>query len=271
MWTSEVLGEEIGSQEASEKPARARGAPPFPALEKATVSIVSHGHAAYVRQLLRNLDETGAARIDKAVITRNVDEGDTFANLRLRFPVEVISNPEPRGYGANHNAAFRRCTSDWFLVLNPDVRLEPRALATLLDDASRGSGVIAPRILEPGKSTLEPRRSLLTPFEIMGRWFHPEYDAPRAHWVAGMFMLFRAQAFAEVKGFDEKFYMYVEDADICTRLQQAGWEVQVNETVRVTHDAQRASSSQWRPLGWHWASLLRWWVSPAFWRALTRR
>ena len=65
--------------------------------------------------------------------------------------------------------------------------------------------------------------------------------------------------------------MYVEDADICTRLRLAGWDVQVNETVRVFHDAQRASSRKWRPLGWHWASLLRWWVSAAFWSALIRR
>jgi N-acetylglucosaminyl-diphospho-decaprenol L-rhamnosyltransferase len=270
MWTSEAFSEVMPSAKSLE----ARSPVPLEAgqrLQRATVSIVSHGHADYVSQLLRDLDATAAARIDKVIVTRNVAEPDVLAGLRLRFPLEVVDNPRPKGYGANHNAAFRRSVSTWFLVLNPDVRLQPGTIATLLEQADAASGVVAPRILEPGKAELEPRRTLLTPFEIMGRWFKPDYDAPRAHWVAGMFMLFRASAFAHVKGFDEKFYMYVEDADICTRMRLAGWKVQVNEAVRVFHDAQRASSRQWRPLCWHWASLLRWWASPAFWRALVRR
>lgn len=252
----------------------ARGTESAPAdsnAASATVSIVSHGHGGYVRQLLRDLDAAAGVRIDKVVVTRNVPEPDRLADLPLRFPLEIVDNPRPKGYGANHNAAFRRCGSPWFLVLNPDLRIRPEAIGALVGQATRSSGVVAPRILEPGKSAPEPHRDLLTPFEIMGRWFHPEYDAPRPHWVAGMFMLFRAPAFAAVGGFDEKFYMYVEDADICTRLRLAGWDVQVNEAVRVFHDAQRASSRQWRPLAWHWASLLRWWVSAAFWRALLGR
>jgi len=238
-----------------------------PPAARVTVSIVSHGHGQYVRQLLTDL-ERAAARIDKVIVTRNVPEADVLSDLPLSYPVQILENAQPRGFGANHNQAFRHCVSPWFLVLNPDVRIENDAIAALIDQAPAASGVLAPRIMEPGKSVPEPRRKHLTPFEIMGRWVWPAYDAPRAKWVAGMFMLFRSNAFAAVEGFDEKFFMYVEDADICARLRLAGWSVTVNDSVRILHDAQRASDHHWRHLGWHWASMLRWWFSAPFWRLL---
>jgi GT2 family glycosyltransferase len=272
MWTNQALREELAVGERPQGAVRSQpAAAQQAAAQKATVSIVSHGQALYVRKLLRDLDQTGAGRIDKVIVTVNIDEPDRLEDLQLAYPVELIRNERPKGYGANHNAAFQRCVSPWFLVLNPDVRIEGDAVARLLDEAPETSGVVAPRIVEPGKTEPEPRRALLTPFEIMGRWVWPRHDAPRAHWVAGMFMLFRAPAFRAVGGFDEKFYMYVEDADICARLHLGGWAVAVNESVRVLHDAQRASDRQWRALGWHWASLLRWWVSAPFWRLLARR
>ena len=238
-----------------------------PPAARVTVSIVSHGHGEYVRHLLCDL-EAAASRIAKVIVTRNIPEADVLSDLALSFPLEFIDNAQPHGFGANHNAAFRHCGSHWFLVLNPDVRIDPKAIGTLLDQAPPASGVVAPRIMEPGKTVPEPHREHLTPFEIMGRWFRPDYDAPQAEWVAGMFMLFPAAAFAEVGGFDEKFFMYVEDADICARLRLAGWRVSVNDSVRVLHDAQRASDRHWRHLGWHWASMLKWWFSGAFWRLL---
>jgi N-acetylglucosaminyl-diphospho-decaprenol L-rhamnosyltransferase len=236
-------------------------------VERVTISIVSHGHGTYVSHLLDDLREA-AARIDKVVVTRNIPQDDGLARLDLPFAVEFIDNPAPKGFGANHNAAFARCHSPWFLVLNPDLRMEGETIGKLLDQSTRASGVIAPRVVEPAKAAPEPRRKHLTPLEIMGRWIWSDYDAPRAEWVAGMFMLFRSAAFAGVRGFDEKFFMYVEDADICARLRLAGWDVTVDESERVLHHAQRASDRNWRALGWHWASLLRWWVSPPFWRLL---
>ncbi len=236
---------------------------------RVTVSIVSHGHGEYVRHLLEDLDAAGAW-IDKVIVTRNIPEADLLDGTQPGCSLDLIDNPHPKGFGSNHNAAFARCNSQWFLVLNPDVRIASDALGTLLEHVSAATGVIAPRILEPGKDRPEPRRKLLTPFEIMGRWIRPDYDAPRAHWVPGAFMLLRTAAFEAVHGFDEKFFMYVEDADLCARLELTGWEVTVDESVRILHDAQRASDRNWRALGWHWASMLRWWFSAPFWRLLAR-
>jgi N-acetylglucosaminyl-diphospho-decaprenol L-rhamnosyltransferase len=77
-------------------------------------------------------------------------------------------------------------------------------------------------------------------------------------WVAGMFVVYRRDAFKQVKGFDDKrFFMYLEDADICRRLAKAGWLVFLNPDSQVFHFAQRKSRTNFMHMRWHIISLLR--------------
>jgi hypothetical protein len=235
-----------------------------------TVSIVSHGQGVLVRKLLACLDTVSAGHIAKAIITLNIPEPGALAGVRCGFPVEVVLNDAPRGFGHNHNRAFQRCTTPWFLVLNPDILFHKDPIGPLLADATaQDIGLLAPRILEPGRRAPEPHRRLLTPLEILLR--HRRVAPRRADWVAGMFMLFRASAFEQVGGFDRRYFMYVEDADICARLQLAGWRLLAADDVAVVHEAQRASQRRLRPMVWHMSSLLKWWLSVQFWRSLANR
>lgn len=240
-----------------------------------TVSIVSHGQQGLLLPLLEQLDRHCAPHIDKVVLTVNIPEKDLLDNTSWAFPVHRVVNARPHGFGANHNAAFRHCESDWFLVLNPDIRLENDILKTLLERAHASSGALTPRIVEPGSAHTgpEPHRALLTPCEILAR-NRPGYRPPIVPaWIPGMFMLLRARAYGEIKGFDPRFFMYGEDFDLCARLRLAGWDIQVAENLQVRHDARRASRRVWRHLAWHFVSLLKVWGSTTFWRyrALLRR
>lgn len=231
-----------------------------------TVSIVSHGQQGLLKPLLDQLECFCLASIDKVVLTINIPEPDMLDGVSSRLPIERIVNHRPKGFGANHNAAFARCTTEWFLVLNPDIRLGADGLHALLQQATPQSGLLAPRIVEPGKNAPEPHRALLTPREILCR-HRSSYRAPvRPAWVPGMFMLLRAAAFRQIGGFDSRFYMYGEDFDLCARLQLAGWELQVAEQLHVAHEAQRASRQPGRHLLWHFASLAKVWGSQAFWK-----
>jgi N-acetylglucosaminyl-diphospho-decaprenol L-rhamnosyltransferase len=232
-----------------------------------TVSIVSHGQLALIRPLLDQLDRWSAGSVEKVVLTVNVPEADdAIADLRTRFPIERIDNPKPKGFGANHNAAFRRCATPWFLVLNPDIRLDGDVLAALIAQARPDSGLLTPRILEPGKTAPEPHRAIISPLEILARK-RATYVPPAAPaWVPGLFMLFRSAAYHQIEGFDERFFMYGEDFDICARTRLAGWRLQVAEGLRARHDAQRASHSSRSHLVWHVSSLVKVWLSGAFWR-----
>jgi GT2 family glycosyltransferase len=95
----------------------------------------------------------------------------------------------------------------------------------------------------------------------------PGYVAPsQPAWIPGLFMLFRSATYAQIHGFDERFFMYGEDFDICARTQLAGWKLQVAEKLLARHEAQRASHASRRHLYWHVTSLLKVWTSGAFWR-----
>jgi GT2 family glycosyltransferase len=231
-----------------------------------TVSIVSHGQLALILPLLDQLDAFSAPLVDKVVLTVNIPEADLLDGRRWSFPIERIDNAQPKGFGANNNHAFRRCATPWFLVLNPDIRFDRDVLAPLLAQARTDAGLLTPRILEPGKATPEQHRRVLTPLEILRRR-RPGYAVPSVPaWVPGLFMLFRAEAYAAVHGFDERFFMYGEDFDICARLALAGWRLQVGEDLLARHEAQRASRTSRRHLYWHVTSLLKVWSSAAFWR-----
>lgn len=231
-----------------------------------TVSIVSHGQLALIEPLLDQLARYSNAVVAKVVLTINVPEPDILAGRTWAFPVERIENRTPMGFGANHNQAFTRCTTPWFLVLNPDIRLDSDVLTPLLAQAAPTSGLLTPRILEPGKSVPEQHRATITPREILTRrkagYVRPQVPA----WIPGLFMLFRSEAYAAIDGFDERFFMYGEDFDICARIQLAGWRLQVGEDLVARHDAQRASHAKAKHLYWHVTSLLKVWASATFWR-----
>ena len=232
-----------------------------------TISIVSHGQMAMVLPLMEQLDALSCSHIAKVVLTENIPESDLVTALSPRFAIERIFNGAPKGFGANHNQAFERCTSPWFLVLNPDIRLDVDVLAPLLARASPTSGLLTPRIVEPDRATPEPHRRIITPLEILRRR-RPDYSHPEIpEWIPGLFMLYRSNVYAEIGGFNQKrFFMYGEDFDICARMQLAGWRIQVEEDLRIQHAAQRASHGSGRHLYWHVTSLLKVWTSQTFWR-----
>jgi hypothetical protein len=231
-----------------------------------TVSIVSHGQLELILPLLRQLDTLCRAVIGKVVLTINIPEDDLLAGANLGIEIERVHNARPMGFGANHNQAFRACRTPWFLVLNPDIRLDADVLTPLVAMAAPASGLLAPRILEPGKPEPEQHRAIITPLEIVSRK-RPGYARPAVpEWIPGLFMLFRTEAYAAIEGFDERFFMYGEDFDICARLRLAGWKLQIGENLQARHEAQRASHRSKRHLYWHVTSLLKVWSSAAFWR-----
>ena len=215
--------------------------PASPLNKPITVSIVSHGQLALVKPLLEQLDRFSQGTVEKVVLTINVPEPDLVEAATWRFALEQIRNAAPMGFGANHNQAFRHCTTPWFLVLNPDIRFDGDVLDPLIAQAEPRSGLLTPRILEPGKDAPEQHRAIITPSEILSRK-RPDYVRPTVpHWIPGLFMLFRSEAYRQIGGFDERFFMYGEDFDICARTQLAGWKLQVAEDLLARHDAQRAT------------------------------
>jgi GT2 family glycosyltransferase len=238
-----------------------------------TLSIVSHGQRAIVAELLTDLARLRPRGVVKLILTLNRPEDLPHGIESLPFEVLVLRNERARGFAANHNCAFRHCTTAWFAVLNPDLHLISDFLASSLRKLAPDDALLSPRILELGGAPADATRRLLTPWQLMLRTLGRRDPARPAEvdWLAGICFIVRSSAFAAVGGFDERFYLYLEDADLCLRLQLAGWRIRQIDGATVIHAAQRASHRSFRHLRWHVASLMKHWLSRAYWRYLTTR
>lgn len=227
-----------------------------------TISIVSHGHGAMVWSLADAILALPDA--PRLVVTLNIPEAVPEA---LDSRVTLIRNSQPKGFGENHNAAFKHCETAFFCVLNPDIELLGNPFPKLCAQIGpSGAGLCAPLILGPDKTVEDSVREFITPWRMVLRKLGvvscsvvPAIDGPLVYpdWVAGMFMLFDTEAYRRIHGFDTAYFMYCEDADICTRLWQLGLPVMVCPEVQVIHHAQRASRRSLRHLRWHMGSMLR--------------
>lgn len=225
------------------------------------VSIVSHGHGPMLNGLVEQL--LGFDEVEQILLTINVPED---LDLKKSEKIELISNESPKGFGANHNAAFTHCRAEYFCVLNPDIEFTqnpfPDLLRSLQSDTSR---IVAPAVLNPqGKIEDSVRRfpsiwSLLKRFAGFADAYQFSLDSAEfaPDWVAGMFMLFPAGFYKQLNGFDESYYMYCEDVDICQRSWVVGQGVLVNPQASVIHNARRASHKNLRHLRWHLRSMAR--------------
>lgn len=229
------------------------------------LSVVSHGQTALLRGLLDDLVLLRPLALERVIITCNTPEL-IHVPPSPHFLIEVVNNPVPAGFGRNHNAAFKRCSESYFAVCNPDIRLKEDPFPMLLEALSEGWGVSAPAVVNPRGELEDSARPLLTPLDVLMRRFgarRSEYEKPA--WLAGMFLVFHSDLFRRLGGFDEKFFMYCEDADICARAVLDGSGIAFCPQAKVVHDARRASRRSIRPLQWHASSLLKFWVSPTFW------
>jgi hypothetical protein len=241
------------------------------------ISIVSHRQGALVGGLFEDLRRVAPSLDAVVALTLNVPEALPFEPSAQPFAVKLIENQEPRGYSSNHNAAFRASKSSYFCVLNPDIRFQEApfpALARLLN--RERVGVAAPLVVDERGDIEDSARRVPTPWSILAkavvRSVKLEYpigsDVFYPDWAAGMFLALRSDLFEQLGGFDERYFLYYEDVDLCCRVRLAGFRVAVDPTVRVVHAARRESHRNLGYMGKHLASMTRFFLSPVFFRSL---
>lgn len=247
-----------------------------------SISIVSHGHGSLVANLLSDLDRDPELKGATVVLTLNIPEAPfqplDYPNLDL----QIIENARPKGFGANHNTAFKQCRTRWFLILNPDIAIQEPFARRLITSAAELDhvGMIAPNVIGRDGRPQDSVRTLVTPWSIASRVLLRRRKAispPPAwqlseqfYWLAGMFLIVNSDAFRAIGGFDERIFLYYEDFDLSARLYLAGYRLAFDQDVNVIHEAQRSSHRSLRYLRWHITSLIRLWVTPPFWRILLR-
>lgn len=235
---------------------------------KVTLSVVSHRQLDLVTSLLGDLEKLSAGQI-KVLLTLNIDESLSIELSNYSFPIDLITNLKPKGFGANHNQAFKNCDTPYFCVLNPDIRLLESPFPALIADLNKHSAaLIAPKVINPEGKLEDSVRKFPTPWSIINksllRKIYPDYSTDNLivnpDWVGGMFMLFRSDTFKQIGGFDESYFLYYEDVDICRTFHQNHETIVYSPSTSVVHAARRTSHKNLRYLKWHLNSMLRFFI-----------
>jgi N-acetylglucosaminyl-diphospho-decaprenol L-rhamnosyltransferase len=226
-----------------------------PALD---VAIVSYRCEGLLRDCLRSLRDHPPERPMSVHVVDN-DSGDGTAPMVEReFPeVELTRAPGNLGFSAANNIALRAATAPYVLVLNPDTRVTAGALervCRVLDERER-VGIAGPKlVLEDGSLDHAAKRSFPTPLgalahftgvgrragagDALAQYRAPERGAEEAgpvDAVNGAFMLIRRAPLEALGGFDEGYWMYMEDLDLCYRFDADGWITWYEPAAVVVH------------------------------------
>lgn len=233
------------------------------------VSVVSHGHGDMVQGLLWQLAELSAASVSRVILTHNLPEREPIPPAGgWPFQLLQVVNEAPLGFGANHNRALAGASEAFVCVLNPDVVLagaEDPFNALLAACESTDVGASYPVQIDPAGRVQACEREIPSPMALFRRRLLRRKET-RVDWVNAACLVLPSVVWRSLNGFDERYFMYCEDVDLCLRLRLRGLLL-VRAPIRVIHIGQRASARSWRHLSWHIRSLWRLWRSPVYARA----
>ena len=213
---------------------------------KVTLSIVSHGQFDLILLLLDDLRKL-KKDLDKIIITINIPENINKKKWFKELPILWIYNDTPYGFGENHNNAFVNCKSNYFCVLNPDIRIQGEVFQNLIIIKEKENiNIIGPDIKDMNGIQAINSRQFPDHF-----FFKETTNAIHTEWLGGMFLIFSKKDFTLLNGFDKDYFLYFEDVDICKRARNIGFTVAQSKHIIVTHQAQRQSHTNIKYFSYH--------------------
>jgi GT2 family glycosyltransferase len=218
------------------------------------VVIVAYQSRELLRRCLDALLAHAPRRTMSISVVDNASGDGTVGMIAREYPqVRLFANDANLGFSAANNIAIRAGDGDYVLALNPDTEMTPGALDRLcaLMDANPEIGISGPALARAdGSPDYAAKRSFPTPISALGHFTGvgrrretgalAAYRAPAVtegpvDAVNGAFMLMRRRALDQVGLFDEGYWMYMEDLDLCYRFAEAGWVTWYEPSVTVRH------------------------------------
>jgi N-acetylglucosaminyl-diphospho-decaprenol L-rhamnosyltransferase len=235
------------------------------------------------------LADTSAGPVELVVVDNGSTDGSVAAVRDALPEVRIIRSPGNVGYARAANLGIAATHADVIAVLNPDLTVEPGTAAALVERLDRDPdlGAVGPRIRNPDASDYPSARRLPSvPVAVghgaLGLWwptnpFTTRYrqldadpsEARSVDWLSGAAVWLRRSALDAVGGWDERYFMYMEDVDLCWRLRRLGWRVAYEPGGRATH-VQGASTARtpYRMIAEHHRSAFR--FAERRWRGVRR-
>ncbi len=218
------------------------------------VGIVAYRSRELLRACLASLLDHPPARPLRIVVIDNDSRDGTVELVREQPGVELVEAGRNLGFAAATNLAWERGEAPYFLALNPDTRVPAGALDALAElmDADAAIGICGCRLeRQDGSFDHAARRAFPTPLgalahftglgrrvgapALLAQYRAPSVERGPVDAVNGAFMLMRRPMLEQLGGFDEGYWLYMEDLDLCYRAGQAGWVTWYEPSVTVIH------------------------------------
>jgi GT2 family glycosyltransferase len=223
-----------------------------------TVVIVNWNGAAYLDQLIRSIQQEKPATI---VVVDNNSTDPSITILQKFTDVHLIQNSENRGFAAAANQGIALANTPNVLILNADVLATPGSITALEKflDEKNDAGAVAPRLSFPDGSLQLSCRNFPTPFTLflylsfLDRIIPTKYrlrakdhqNTRSVQQPMGAAIMIRKKVLDQIGGFDETFFLYMEDVDLCERIIREGWKIYYNPAAEFIHDAGGSSRQDW--------------------------
>ncbi len=230
-----------------------------------SIVIVNFKSKGLTLNCLKSIEEADFGTLTHEVIVVDNNSGDQLAEIiAWQYPsVTYIQSPVNRGMGAGNNIGLRRAQGTYVIIMNPDTLAFKDTFLQLYTfmETHPMVGIVGPCQFNPDK-TIQPSRyrfprvlTLLYRRTFLGRFSFAKKaidyfllrDQPfdqtiEVDWLLGSCLCFRAQALKQVGLFDERFFLYFEDTDLCRRFWQNHWQVVYYPGAKIIHNHNRASA-----------------------------
>ena len=210
-------------------------------LARITVVVVTYESAHCVPELARSL-----AAFPHVTVVDNGSADETVAAVKRLLPqARVICNDRNLGFGAANNRAFEGVDTEFVMLLNPDCTMTPQAAQIMLEAAQRypEASAIGPQLIDRHGGPELGYRMRLDRWKARGG---PAEGDLCVEFISGACMLIRLSALRHIGGFDEDFFLYQEDHDLCLRLVESCGPLILCPAARATHQSRRSSAGRHR-------------------------
>ena len=230
----------------------------LPAQRDLAIVIVSANSARWLEPCLSTVfAHAGGASLDVVVVDNESTDG-TRALVESQFPQARVVSSRNRGFGYGNNRGLETTSARYVLFLNPDTEIVEGTFGGLIAmlDAHPRIGVTGVRQITADGTLWPTIRRFPSPARALSealfseRWpVHPSWAGERVldwsayeretacDWTSGSFLLVRREALLSAGAFDERFFLYCEEPDLCLRIERAGWQIRHLPQMTIVHHA----------------------------------
>ena len=235
------------------------------------VSLVTYNsNLNYINQLVEDLKKIDTINIE-LIIADNLSNKNYFYKLN-EINAKIISTGENLGYGrANNLIEEISDDSEYFLVINPDVKINNETITNLYQfmQSNKNYHLLSPMLISEDQKYFNFRRDKFNFTTLLYRWLFKIEDkyselnldtldeVINVNYISGSFMFFRRETFKKINGFNKSFFMYFEDVEICDVIKFKNYKIGILKNSIAIHYRNRASYKSIRLSLIHFVSYLK--------------